>query len=456
MMWIYGGSLTAGSNQFNEYGSIRWMDQDVILVVPNYRLGPFGFTSLGIDDAPGNQGFLDLVQALRWINTNIEFFGGDPGRVTIFGESSGSWAVSYLAISPLANGLFQRGIMQSGGLFNPFWTWRTQEDAIQLGGFLAENLGCSKDGNTDQMLECLQEVSVDALEDSINWGTEETYGIQKILRPTGIIDGKFLPANPVNLMERGEYNHVDLMVGVTKDEGLLQMYQLELNPELYVVASIFWNSIFGPMFLFGRFGNYDITEEDKEMTNLITKYYLGEPGAANINQQHFQNMTDMISDAYIWYGSHKQAEWAAAHGDNVYKYMFTFKGTYGFADAFGLDNSKYGVCHADELYYFWKPYWKKAAIQMTPAEELVAERMLNSWANFAKYGDPSIPGSDINWSPLTAENQEYMNIGEEWKMEISEDYVNRMRAWDEIYKYPTGNTLPTIPLGEQTGDRILN
>ena len=81
-----------------------------------------------------------------------------------------------------------------------------------------------------------------------------------------------------------------------QDEGLLQMYQLELHPELYIAAQIFWETIFGPMFLFGRFGNTDITEKDKAMTKLITDYYLGEQGSANINPEHFQNMTGQFSE----------------------------------------------------------------------------------------------------------------------------------------------------------------
>lgn len=442
MMWIYGGSFTAGSNQFLEYGPMRFMDQDVIIVSPLYRLGPFGFTSLGIDEAPGNQAFLDLVASLQWIQDNIANFGGDPERVTIFGESSGSWAVSYLTLTPLANGLFHRAIMQSGGVFNPYWLWRTKEDAVGLSTFLSTTLQCPSVAEDPlAALECLQNLPVEDIESSINWGTEETLNIQKILRPTGVIDGSFLPDNPVKLMERGDFNHVDLMVGMTKDEGLLQTYQLELHPELYFLAALGWD-IFGPMFLFGRFGNYDITQTDRDMSEELTRAYLGEGGRVNFNKEHFQNITDMLSDAYIWYGGHKQAAWAAAYGDNVYQYMFTFKGTYGFADAFGLDNSLYGVCHADELYYFWKPYWKKGAIQLKPEEEVLSSRLLLAWTTFAKTGSPRTPGPEIPWDPVLPENHQYLNIGEDLTMEHSPQYVDRMNLWDEVYQFPEGNTLP--------------
>ena len=309
------------------YGADTWIERDVIIVAPNHRLGTLGFTSLGIPEAPGNQGLLDLVAALKWVNRDIEQFGGDPNLVTIFGESSGSWACSYLHFSPHAQGLFQRVIMQSGTLFNPYWEWRTQEDAVGLSTFMSTMFNCT-DLSPYGQLDCLQSLDRETIQQSIDWGTEETMGIQKILRATGVVDGDFLPDIPTKLMERGEYNHVDVMIGVTKDEGLLQMAQFILNPDLYFYAALAWDNL-GPMFLLGKTGTWDRTPEEEEMVRQITKFYLGEMGPLNINEAHFSNMTDMISDAYIWYGSHKHASWAAGNGDKVYQYQFNFKGPYG-------------------------------------------------------------------------------------------------------------------------------
>ena len=162
-------------------------------------------------------------------------------------------------------------------------------------------------------------MTMQVLESAINWGTEETLGIQKILRPTGIVDGDFIPDIPTRLMERGEYNHVDLMIGMTKDEGLLQSVQFELNQvgeqylvchsqqsldkmytnhelprqDLYGLAQLLWGRL-GPMFLFGRVGEYDSWPEDRPRTDTLTKFYLGDRGRWDINHEHFQNLTDMI------------------------------------------------------------------------------------------------------------------------------------------------------------------
>jgi len=444
MMWIYGGSLTGGSQNFFEYGPKKWMDHDVVFVSPLYRLGPFGFTSLGIEEAPGNQGFMDLVKALEWINSNIEAFGGDPNRVTVFGESSGSYALSYLCLTPTANGLFHRAILESGSLFNPYWIWQTQNDAIQLSDGLSKAINCSTTVSEDPhaALDCMRKASIKSLEDSITWGTKETYYIQKPFRPTGVIDGKFLPDHPVEMMKRGEYNHVDLMVGLNKDEGLLQAYQLELHPELYLGLAYYWNNIFGPYFLLGKGANYLTTDEDRAMAKELTHHYLGWLGPVNFNKAHFKQITDMMSDAYIWYGGHKQAEMAAAHGDTVYQYMFSFKGTRGFAEYFGLDNSKYGVCHADEMYYIWQPYWYQNMTFEKPEEELTSRRMTETWSNFAKYGDPSINREDIIWRTVTEDSHDMMIIDKEWAMGMPADYLARMGAWDEKYTYPDGDTIP--------------
>ena len=108
MVWIHGGSFIVGSNQPSSYGPSHLMDRDVIVVLVNYRLGPLGFLSLGTEDVPGNAGLRDQTMAFQWVNENIASFGGDPSRITIFGESAGSLSVGLHLLSPLSDGLFQR------------------------------------------------------------------------------------------------------------------------------------------------------------------------------------------------------------------------------------------------------------------------------------------------------------------------------------------------------------
>jgi len=295
-------------------------------------------------------------------------------------------------------------------------------------------------------LECLQNLDRDTLEDSINWGSEETLNIQKIFRPTGVVEGDFLPDIPTKLMERGEYNHVDLMLGMTKDEGLLQTVQFILNPDLYFFAALNWVHL-GPMFLFGRVGSFDTWPEDAEMTKTFTKFYLGDLGILNLNEKHFTNLTNMISDAYIWYGGHKHTEWAAMNGDNVFQYKFNYKGPYGYLDDYGVNSSAYGVAHSDELYYFWKPYFNKYSIDMGEEAEAVSKNVLDMWVNFAYNGDPTPPGSDVpaQWGQVSPDNHQYLIIDTTMEMALEDDYLSRMTMWDDTYKFPEGNTIPPQP-----------
>ena len=105
MVWIHGGSFIVGSNQPSSYGPSHFMDRDVIVVLVNYRLGPLGFLSLGTEDVPGNAGLRDQTMAFQWVNENIASFGGDPSRITIFGESAGSLSVGLHLLSPLSEGI---------------------------------------------------------------------------------------------------------------------------------------------------------------------------------------------------------------------------------------------------------------------------------------------------------------------------------------------------------------
>lgn len=122
MLWIHGGALVVGSNSIEvgfKYSPYSIIDNDVILVTANYRLGYLGFLFMGTEDVPGNAGLRDQTLAMTWVQDSIQQFSGNPGSVTIFGESAGSISVSYHLASPLSSGPLQRAIMQSGTSVSP-------------------------------------------------------------------------------------------------------------------------------------------------------------------------------------------------------------------------------------------------------------------------------------------------------------------------------------------------
>lgn len=146
MVYFHGGSFNGGSGNDLIWGPDYFVDEGVIMITINYRLGPLGFLSTNDNNAPGNYGLKDAIMALKWIQANIARFGGDPGRVTVFGESAGGAFVHYLILSPMARGLFARAISQSGSALNP---WTYENDPQDVAYRFAEKLGITFSNNAD-------------------------------------------------------------------------------------------------------------------------------------------------------------------------------------------------------------------------------------------------------------------------------------------------------------------
>ena len=151
MMWIHGGANQAGSAL--TYPGYYLADRDVVVVVPQYRLDIFGFGSTKDSVAPGNYGGHDQILALKFIQENIEAFGGNPDQVTVFGESAGGLNTGMLMMSPLATGLFHRAILQSGSEFVPWGLVAADKENYmkQVG----EELDCGDEGD-EVMMDCLR------------------------------------------------------------------------------------------------------------------------------------------------------------------------------------------------------------------------------------------------------------------------------------------------------------
>ncbi|KAL5279788.1 CES5A.2 family protein [Megaselia abdita] len=156
MVWIHGGAWIGGSNHHLMYGPHYLLDQDIVLVAINYRVGPLGFMSTETLDCPGNYGLKDQVEALRWVRQHISSFGGNPDSVTIFGESAGGASVSYLLQSDKPRGLFHRAIPQSGTIFGswsqPLHKGVAQSRAVKM----AEFFNCdNEEKDWKKMVSCL-------------------------------------------------------------------------------------------------------------------------------------------------------------------------------------------------------------------------------------------------------------------------------------------------------------
>lgn len=245
MVFIHGGAFTFGSGNTFLYGPDYIVQEGVVLVTLNYRLGPLGFLSLG-GDAPGNAGLKDQVLALRWVRNNIEAFGGNPYEVTIFGQSAGAASVHYLMLSPMASGLFQRAICESGTALN---TWARSPNGKERAFALGRALGLNTN-NTSKLLEYLRSVSAKSLIDAApltltvddvknniglpfvpviedSWADQMWEGSMDAFK-----EGHFLAEEPYELIKRGNYNHVPMMLGYNTHEAMLFLRRLRKDPNL--------------------------------------------------------------------------------------------------------------------------------------------------------------------------------------------------------------------------------
>ncbi|MCB1492118.1 MAG: carboxylesterase family protein, partial [Rhodobiaceae bacterium] len=217
MVWFHGGGFTGGSGDVYDARALA-TENDVIVVTINYRLGAFGNFAHPALDAEGhlaaNYGLMDQQQALRWVRANIAAFGGNPTNVTVFGESAGAIAIYAHLVSPLAAGLFQRAIIESGAPADI-----TLEKAEEIGIGVAEALGCPGDA-TPAAAACLRALPVDQL-------------LAKQVTPIAtFIDGTLLPAPIEQLLDEGRFHAVPVMNGTNHDEGnLIAAFMFDLSGE---------------------------------------------------------------------------------------------------------------------------------------------------------------------------------------------------------------------------------
>ncbi|XP_023370530.1 liver carboxylesterase 1-like [Otolemur garnettii] len=218
MVWIHGGGLVLGGASTYDGLALSALE-NVVVVTIQYRLGIWGFFSTGDEHSPGNWGHLDQVAALRWVQDNIANFGGNPGSVTIFGESAGGESVSVLVLSPLAKTLFHRAISESSVvILGPM----VKKDIKPLAQKIAVTAGC-KTTTSAVMVHCLRQKTEDELFDltlKMKLFTMDFLGDpRESHRFMGtVVDGVVLPKTPEEILTEKNFNTVPYMVGINKQE----------------------------------------------------------------------------------------------------------------------------------------------------------------------------------------------------------------------------------------------
>jgi carboxylesterase type B len=364
LFMIHGGGLANGAGDQHD-GSLIARTDHIIVVSVNYRLGVLGFLDVpGLGSsrltAHGNYGLLDQEAALRWLHRNIAGFGGDPGKITIAGESAGGWSVCALMTSPPARGLFSGAIMESGSC--PSLSPATARSA---GLAFAAQAGCKA---IAAAASCLRSTSESALlSASASYGPQFTSG------------GPDLPVPPAQAVADGTYSRVPLLIGANHDEGR-------------------------------TFAQGFASRTRQQYTHFVDRSY-GSRAAAILRRYRWRAFPAPYTAAYaigaIWTDS---GHLAGIGGCPAQQLAAQFASTtptffYQFDDrhAPGLGNYppgyQWGAAHTSELTYLWPGF--SPAARLTPPQLELSRQMIAWWGAFASRGAPRAPGQPY-WPAYTS------------------------------------------------------
>lgn len=374
--WIHGGGYFNGCGTMDYYDGKEFVRKGVILVTVNYRLGAMGFLALKTlmeqYGTTGNWGTLDQIAALTWVKENISAFGGDPNKITIGGESAGSFSVTNLIMSQKAKGLFKRAVMQSGNLLSnkvamPY-THAELEKSIEASRKFAEKFGAD---DSPQGLEKLRRCDAYKLWETGFFSSDVT--VQAPLAFWATLDGAVLPENPEEALKKGDYNKAEYLMGFNKNEGMVFLSETS-KPE---GADWFIKQVF------------------KENGEKVKEYYKkqGLEGLALI--------PDLVTYAYFKAGIVKMMKELARQGNTVYGYQFDFTpdGSYPMKEL--------GPHHAVDILYAFDTI-TASGLYEGEYDGFVAEQMHTMWCNFITSGNPN-EGFSLNdktqWEKFKSDTQ---------------------------------------------------
>jgi para-nitrobenzyl esterase len=404
MVWIHGGGNVGGSASdpvpFGDggqyfYSGASLAGNGVVVVSLNYRLGIFGFFAhpslVGEGSKPGNQGLWDQRFAMQWVQDNIAKFGGDPGNVTIFGESAGSLDVCMHVASPQTPPLFERAISESGGCTTRQPTLATNQPAV-LG--VAAQLGCPGAVNADpdggatpdagaDSLACLRNLPVQTLLDAAK--SDGGTGIGGTFAP--VVDGDFFADQPRTLYETGKIAKTPYILGSNNDEGTL--FELGVTPvtdQAGLTAAI-------------------TTQYGDAAAALAQIYPVSafDGGAPNPYQAA---LTRIVGDSTLVCSTYDSALLAANQGVSVSMYNFDIPVEIPGVVGTGAGELYLGASHGSELSFV---FGASPQFATDTASANVSKLMERYWTRFAASGDPN-GGSDLAWPKFTAASNQRMQF----------------------------------------------
>ena len=399
-IWIYGGGFSRGYSNKQETCGDSFSRRGCVYVDFNYRLGAFGFLAHPElrEESPhqtsGNYGLLDQIMALQWVKDNIAAFGGDPERITVFGQSAGAMSTMNLMVSPLSRGNFQQAIMQSGGGLHPlqYVVQYNREKVEQRGAeFLSicgvEHIAQARKLSTEEIFEKSQQFSKDC--PGMAFGP--------------YVDGYILPEDPAEMIRKGNCPDIRCMIGHNRDETSF-VPAVSISGAQTPEDARDWLRMNR-----GTYAERILAIEDFKTNEDVRRY-----------------MTTAMQRLMIP-GTYAFADVYTQRKRDLPLYLYVF-------DHIPPGDPNVGVFHsAEKMYIFetiirnWRP--------MKAGDYQLSMDMANYWANFVKYGDPNglEPGE---WKPYDASNPAYMSLNTQSRM-VPVKLDTKMSQYREILQKET-------------------
>ncbi|MBR4496292.1 MAG: carboxylesterase family protein [Acholeplasmatales bacterium] len=387
LVYIHGGSLTTGSSYDDDINGEYFAKNDIIVVTVAYRLGVFGYLALdelineSTNHTTGNYGLLDQIKALKWVNDNASYFGGNKDNITIAGESAGSSSVNALCVSPLAKGLFKRAIAESSSISQktPPHTFRTMDNALKTGNELLKEFNCTN-------VSDLRKIPADKLVKT------------KTTNSAMSVDGYALRKTPYETYIAHENN----------EEALLNGYNVkEADP--FVI----------PNFLFNPTNKNNIEERLTNYFNATTAKKFIDLYKEEINSNAEETFNLIISLYWFINPHHTWSNLAYNNGETVYKYQFT------------KDNGYHGTYHSGEIIYaYGNLYRSKKQFAYNESDYELQNKMSSYWMNYIKTGNPNGNNLPI-WEEYSPLKENVLELGQNISM-FKDKYLEAYKIIDEF------------------------
>ncbi|CAH1975183.1 unnamed protein product [Acanthoscelides obtectus] len=434
LFFIYGGGFIEGASLEAYYGPHFLMEEGVVLVTFNYRVGPYGFLSTGDDLVPGNAGLKDQVLALKWVNQYIKYFGGDPSKVTIFGQSAGGASCAYHIMSPLSKGLFRAAILLSGTSLSPWAYQRNPQKWSRNLINLMDNENYEKYNTSQKIYEYLKQAPAEFINKaSLKVQEQDQYKYLQLFQGFFFApvyehehDGAFITKPTYEALDQGDFTKIPILLGATSEEYYFYLDDKENLNHIIERLTESYDSVPDDM--------HALDENKDKIKAEIMKFHTFGAKYADNSRGVVKLMSDFDVKSAL-----KYAELLVKHLQNPYLYQFSYKGVLaaqtnqsekGFSDTVG---------HVEDLSYIFSqnyPGVNTTDLTKYPKDDQLIQKIFTTMlTNFAKYLNPTPEKDDVLQNtiwPKTDSDFTYLDIGSdmEIKTHMKSDMYN---FWNKLY-----------------------